>query len=77
VETQYGGEKVRVWTELGTFESISHGAQRVLELEGRRLGALFFRLYVDPPYRKSDAEILSRLEYQSEKAFYVLTHVAH
>jgi hypothetical protein len=71
------GEKVREWTELGSFESINHAAQRVLELEGRRLGSLFFRLYVDPPFGKSDTEVLSRLEYQSERAFYVLTHIAH
>jgi 16S rRNA G966 N2-methylase RsmD len=71
------GEKVREWTELGSFESISHAARRILELEENRLGALFFRVYVDPPYGKSDAEVLSRLEYRSEKAFYVLTHAAH
>jgi 16S rRNA G966 N2-methylase RsmD len=71
------GEKVREWTELGSFESISHAARRVLELEDNRHGSLFFRVYVDPPFGKSDAEVLSRLEYQSEKAFYVLSHVAH
>jgi hypothetical protein len=42
------GQKVREWTELGSFESINDAARRVLELEGRRLGSIFFRLYVDP-----------------------------
>lgn len=71
------GEKVREWVELGSFESLGHAAQRVLELENNRSGSLFFRAYVDPPRDMSDAEVLSRLEYQSEKAFYLLTRMAH
>jgi hypothetical protein len=38
-------------------------------------GALFFRVYVDLNPRTgktADAEILSRLEYQSEKGFYLV-----
>ena len=38
-------------------------------------GALFFRVYVDPnplTGKTADAEIFSRLEYQSEKGFYPL-----
>jgi hypothetical protein len=58
--------------ELGEFQNISDAARRVLELEGDRHGALFFRVYVDPPFGKSDAEILCRLEYQSAKGFYLL-----
>ena len=71
------GEKVREWIELGSFESIGHAARRVLELEDNRRGTLFFRVYVDPPFGKSDVEVSSRLEYQSEKAFYLLTRMAH
>lgn len=71
------GEEVREWTELGSFESIGQAARRVLELEDNRLGSFFFRVYVDPPGGKSDAEVLSRLEYQSAKAFYLVTHMAH
>ena len=63
--------KIKQWSELGEFQSIGDAAQRVLELEGDRLGALFFRVYVDPPGEKSD-EILGRLEYQSAKGFYLL-----
>jgi hypothetical protein len=37
--------------------------------------ALFFRVYVDPPGDKSDAEILCRLEYQSDKGFYLVKRV--
>ena len=37
----------RQWSELGTVDSISAGAARILELEGERNGALFFRVYVD------------------------------
>jgi hypothetical protein len=64
--------KIKQWSELGEFQNISDAARRVLELEGDRLGALFFRVYVDPPFGKSDAEILCRLEYQSAKGFYLL-----
>ena len=64
--------KIRQWAELGEFQSISDAARRLLELEGDPLGALFFRVYVDPPGEKSDAQILCLLEYQSEKGFYLL-----
>jgi hypothetical protein len=43
-----------------------------LKLEGDPRGALFFRIYADHLAPKSDAEILCRLEYQSEKGFYLL-----
>jgi hypothetical protein len=49
--------KIRQWAELGEFQSISDAARRVLELERDPLSALFFRVYVDPPGEKSDAEI--------------------
>jgi hypothetical protein len=40
---------------------------------GPRLLALFFRVYVDPVMGgKPDSNILSRLEYQSDQAFYLL-----
>ena len=67
--------KLKQWSELGEFQNINDAARRVLELEGDRFGALFFRIYVDPPYDKSDAEILCRLEYQSPKGFYLLQRV--
>jgi hypothetical protein len=66
------GNEIREWVEVGEFENIDGAAQRVLQLEGRP-GALFFRVYADPLSPKSDAEILCRLEYQSEKSFYLLT----
>jgi len=65
--------KIRQWAELGEFQSVSNAARRVLELELDPLGALFFRVYVDPSGEKSDAEIRCRLEYQSDKSFYLLT----
>jgi len=71
----------RSWTELGTYESIGTAAVHVLKLErGDRAGpiaSIFFRVYADPLMEKSDADILSRLEYQGEKAFYVLTRRAN
>jgi hypothetical protein len=44
--------KIKQWSELGEFQNISDAARRVLELEGDRLGALFFRVYVDPLRRE-------------------------
>jgi hypothetical protein len=67
--------KIRHWSQLGEFQNIADAAQRILELEGDPAGALFFRVYVDPTTdEKSDAEILRRLEYQTEKGFYLLEH---
>jgi hypothetical protein len=66
--------KIRQWGELGEFQSIDAAARHVVELEGPPFHALFFRVYVDPATAtKSDAEILCRLEYQSDKGFYLLT----
>ena len=64
----------REWSELGTVDSISVGAARILELEGGPNGALFFRVYVDVwDENGSDAKTLSRLEYQAPHALYLLT----
>ena len=64
----------RQWSELGTFANIEDAAQCVLQHEGASLSALFFRVYVDPLIGTPDNKILSRLEYQSDQAFYVLQH---
>lgn len=70
---------IKRWSEYGEFHNIADAAKRILELEGDPNGALFFRVYVDPnPLTAAavtgttDAEILSRLEYQSEKGFYLV-----
>jgi hypothetical protein len=52
---------------------IGPAARRVLELEGDPKAAMFFRVYADPMMGKSDAEILSRLEYDGTNGFYILT----
>lgn len=61
------------WTDLGTFPGIGLAARRVLELEGDPTPAIFFRVFADPTMDTSDADILSRLEYQGVKGFYLLT----
>ena len=61
------------WSDVGAFAEISLAARRVLELEGEPRAAMFFRIYTDPLMEKSDADILSRLEYQGAKGFYLLT----
>lgn len=67
----------RSWSDIGSFEGIGPAALHVLKLERddqtEPLAALFFRVYADPLMEKSDADILSRLEYQGKKAFYILT----
>jgi hypothetical protein len=66
--------KGRQWSELGTVDSLSDGAARILEMEGDRNGTLFFRVYVDPLAESgSDTKTFSRLEYQAHNAFYLLT----
>jgi hypothetical protein len=67
--------KIKQWAEYGDFQNIADAARHFLELEADPYGGLFFRLYVDPnplTGKTPDAEILSRLEYQSEKGFYLL-----
>jgi hypothetical protein len=67
--------KFKQWSEYGYFPNIADVARRILELEADPYNALFFRVYVDPnplTSKTADAEILSRLEYQSEKRFYLL-----
>jgi hypothetical protein len=70
---------IKRWSEYGEFQNIVDAAERILELEGDPHGAFFFRVYVDtnPLTAEAitgigDAEILSRLEYQTEKGFYLL-----
>jgi hypothetical protein len=68
------GERGSPFTELGSFASIGDAAQTIIKTEADpSLGAIFVRAYVDPLSAKSDAEILSRLEYQSGQRFYLLT----
>ena len=69
------GERGSPFTELGSFASINDAAQTIIKTEGDpSLGAIFFRVYADPLVTKSDdATVLSRLEYQSAKRFYLLT----
>jgi hypothetical protein len=68
------GERGSPFTELGSFASIRDAAQTIIETEADpSLGAIFLRVYVDPLSAKSDADMLSRLEYQSDKSFYLLT----
>jgi hypothetical protein len=67
--------KIKQWSEYGDFQNIADAAKRILELEGDPHAALFFRVYVDPnplTGETADAEILSRLEYQSGNRFYLL-----
>ena len=67
------------FAELGSLASIDEAAQTIIETEddAGATGAIFFRVYVDPTRTRSDAEVLSRLEYQSATGFYLLQRDAH
>ena len=66
-------QTTRQWTEFGEVPDIRSAAARILKLENDLTGALFFRVYADPLTGKAnDAEILSRLEFQGQRAFYLL-----
>jgi hypothetical protein len=68
------GERGSPFDELGSFASICDAAQTIIKTEADpSAGAIFFRVYVDPLDANSDAAVLSRLEYQSGKRFYLLT----
>ena len=67
------GERGTPFAELGSFASIDAAAQTIIKTEDDANGVIFFRVYVDPTRTPSDAEVLSRLEYQSAKRFYLLT----
>jgi len=67
------GERGSPFTELGSYANLCDAARVILETEDDRLGAIFFRVYVWPSSEPSDAEVLSRLEYQSPKRYYLLT----
>lgn len=74
------GERGSAWVEVGSFESIASAALRIIKLESKPsqpAGSIFFRVYADPLMEKSDAEILSRLEYQSPTNFYLLERQAN
>lgn len=71
------GERGTPFSDLGSFASIGEAARTIIETEDEHHGAIFFRVYVDPTCTPSDAEVLSRLEYQSAKRFYLLTRNAH
>ena len=79
IESTARGERGSAFAELGSFASIDAAAQTIIKTEDHAgaTGAIFFRVYVDPTRTPSDAEVLSRLEYQSAKRFYLLQRDAH
>jgi hypothetical protein len=68
---------IKHWSEYGDFQNIADAADHIAELEGDGPGAtLFFRLYVDTlTGEPADNEILSRLECQTDKSFYLLERI--
>jgi hypothetical protein len=75
------GKRGTPFEDLGQFASIGGAARRILEIEDKPSGAIFFRVYVDPinPLfdTDDDAATLSHLEYQSVERYYQLTRDSH
>jgi hypothetical protein len=69
--------KIKEWSEYGDVQNIADAVRRINELEGKQsYESAHLRVYVDPtgalPNHDTDAGILSRLEYQTDKGFYLL-----
>lgn len=67
----------KAWHELGDFASICGAAEKIVATEEDPrpdAGAIFFRVYCWHAEGRTDARILSRLEYQGRRGFYVLMH---
>jgi hypothetical protein len=62
--------------KLGSYANISDAASVILKTENNPQGAISFRVYVDAFNPPSDAQALSRLDYQSGKRYYLLTRTA-
>src|ERR1700688_587435 len=67
------GERGSPFTELGSYANVSDAARVILKTENNPQGAISFRVYVDALNPPSDAQALSRLDYQSGKRYYPLT----
>jgi|HubBroStandDraft_2_1064218.scaffolds.fasta_scaffold886677_1 hypothetical protein len=72
------GARGTPFTDLGSYASINDAARRVLQTENNPLGAIFFRVYADPAgvLFPTDKDVLSRLDYQSDTRYYVLSRTA-
>jgi len=72
------GARGTPFEEIGAYPTIADAARQILKLEGGSDFALSFRVHVDTfgtltNGDTSDAEFLSRLEYQSPARFFLLT----
>jgi len=67
------GERGTPFTELGNYASLDDAARVILKRENDQSGAVLFLVYVDPSDSRDDAAVLSRLDYQSARHYYLLT----
>jgi len=70
------GARGTPFRDLGSFANLADAAHVIAQTEGNPTKSILFRVYVDPLFSPSDAEVLSRLEFQSAKRFYLLTRSA-
>lgn len=61
------------WTQLGTFESVTAAARRIVELEGYPVSALFFELLIETKAGSED-DAFAHLEHtgRSTERCYVI-----
>ena len=70
----------KTWHELGDFASICDAAERIVKAEedpSPNASAILFQVYCWHAEDRTDAHILSRLEYQGQRGFYVLQRSTH
>lgn len=63
------------WSELGNFVSLAEASAKISK-EDATVGhdrALFLKVYVDMDLAINDAEVLSRFEYKTETALYIIS----
>jgi hypothetical protein len=66
----------KTWHELGTFASICDATKKIVAIEddpSPNAGAIFFQVYCWHAEERTDAHILSRLEYQGRRGVYIVT----
>jgi hypothetical protein len=73
------GARGTPFADIGNYASLVEVAEAIEKMENDQDGPRFFRVYVDTWQEEhpSDADVLSRLEYQSPTRFYLITRNAN
>jgi hypothetical protein len=66
----------KIWTGIGTFDSVTAAARRIRELEGRSSGGIFLEMHVEIDCG-TDEDAFSVLHHTGRKALYGIRHRAN